>query len=137
MPRKTDSHNPKDWVWIAESDLSGVRALATQELAFVMCRSKLAEVLEKTLKAELIRTGWFLEKTHDLLKLNNELQARGSNLAPLTKLLCEELAEHYFADRYPGFDLEEPDWPALRLQVEDVGKLLATVKALVTSPPKN
>ena len=62
MPRKTDSHNPKDWVWIAESDLSGVRALATQELAFVMCRSKLAEVLEKTLKAELIRTGGFSRK---------------------------------------------------------------------------
>src|SRR5438128_106624 len=102
-----------------------------------MCRSKLAEVLEKTLKAELLRTGWFLEKTHDLLKLNNELKARGSDLAPLSKSLCEDLAEHYFIDRYPGFDLDDPDWPALRLQVEDVSRLLDVVKARVTPPPKS
>ncbi len=79
-----------------------------------MCRSKLAGVLEKTLKAELIRTGWFLEKAHDWLKLNNELKARRSDLAALSKSLCEELAEHYFIDRYPGFDLDDPDWPAPR-----------------------
>ena len=34
--------------------------------------------------------------------------------------------------RYPGFDLDDPDWPALRRQVEDVGKLLEMVKARVT-----
>jgi len=43
----------------------------------------------------------------------------------------------YFVTRYPGFDLDDPDWPALRQQVEDVGKLLDRVKALVTPPPKN
>jgi hypothetical protein len=31
-----------------------------------MCRSRLAELVKKILKAGLIRIGWKLEKTHDL-----------------------------------------------------------------------
>ena len=45
-----------------------------------LCRSKLAEVLEKVIKAQLLRQGWFLERTHDLLKLAGELEARNSDL---------------------------------------------------------
>jgi hypothetical protein len=30
-------------------------------------------------------------------------------LEPLAALLCDDPAEAYFSDRYPGFDLEEPD----------------------------
>ncbi|MEK7684349.1 MAG: HEPN domain-containing protein [Verrucomicrobiota bacterium] len=88
MPRKTDSNNPADWLFIAESDLAGLRILARLETGYEMCRSKLAEVLEKVLKAELIRTGWLLEKTHDLLKLYGELEAGGSDLAPHAQSLC-------------------------------------------------
>ena len=43
--------------------------------------------------------------------------------------LATALAEVYFTDRYPGFDLDEPDWPALRAQAEQVAQLLAPVKA--------
>jgi len=32
-----------------------------------------------------------------------------------------------FSNRYPGFDLDDPDWPALRTQVEQVAALLAAV----------
>ena len=64
MPRKTNSKNPADWLWIAETDLSVVRLCVEHEVGFPTCRSKLAEVLEKVLKAELIRIGWALEKTH-------------------------------------------------------------------------
>ncbi len=66
MARKTDSSNPADWIFIAESDLDGVKHLIAAEKAYALCVSKLAEILEKVLKAELIRSGWFLEKTHDL-----------------------------------------------------------------------
>jgi len=111
LPRKTDSNNPADWLLIAESDLQGLQSLAQQELAFSMCRSKLAEVVEKIVKAELIRLGWNLEKTHDLLKLGNELDECNSDLVETVRPLCTELAEVYFSDRYPGFDLEDPDWP--------------------------
>jgi hypothetical protein len=63
LPRKTDSNNPADWLWISASDLEGVRELAGRELSDSLCRGKLAEILEKIIKAELIRLGWRLEKT--------------------------------------------------------------------------
>jgi hypothetical protein len=62
LPRKTDSKNPADWLWIAEADLAVVRLGVDNEVSHLTCRSKLAEVLEKVLKAELIRAGWELEK---------------------------------------------------------------------------
>jgi len=131
LPRKTDSGNPADWLWIAESDLTLIRLGATKEVGYTAVRSKLAEVLEKVLKAELIRTGWPLEKTHDLRKLASELQLRKSELEPQFRPLVIALAEVYFVDRYPGFDLDDPDWPALRAQLEQVEALLAAVKTRV------
>jgi len=73
LPRKTDSHNPEDWLWLAQRDLVALRAMAEQELGFELCQSKLAEVLGKIFKADLLRQGWQLEKTHDLRKLGGEL----------------------------------------------------------------
>src|SRR2546421_5717235 len=80
LPRKTDASNPADWVWMASSDLDVVRLAASQKIGFTACRSKLAEVLEKVMKAELIRLGWTLERTHDLERLLDELVARHSDL---------------------------------------------------------
>jgi hypothetical protein len=37
-------------------------------------------------------------------------------------------AEVYFTARYPGFDLEDPDWPQLAVDVQAVQSLLLTVK---------
>jgi len=129
LPRKTDSNNPNDWLFLAESDLEGLRILAEKEVAYALCRSKLAEILEKTLKAELLRLGWFLEKTHDLEKLAGELRARNSDLTDTLKPLCNQLAEVYFSARYPGFDMEDPDWPAFRTQLDQIAELHQTVKA--------
>ena len=134
MPRKTDSCNPGDWLWIAETDLSVVRLAADQEIGYITCRSKLAEVLEKVLKAELIRLGWELERTHDLNRLVSELEELNSDLVPVATPHSKALAEVYFTDRYPGFDLDDPDWPTLRQQVKDVEALLTTVKSRLPSP---
>ena len=134
MPRKTDSNNPADWLFFAQADLEGLRELASRELAYSMCRSKLAEVLEKVLKAELIRLGWFLEKTHDLQRLANELSARGSDLIGTAKPLCNALAEVNFSDRDPGCDLDDPDWPDLRAKLESVTRLLEQVRARMSGP---
>ncbi len=57
-----------------------MKVVAEREISYTMCRSKLAEILEKILKAELIRLGWDLQKTHDLEKLSGELRARHSDL---------------------------------------------------------
>ena len=129
MPRKTDSHNPADWILIATSDMELVRIGAEQEMGYAATRSKLAEILEKILKAELIRIGWELEKTHDLNRLLQSLVERNSDLVPVIEPLCDVLVQVYFTDRYPGFDLDDPDWPKLRAQVEGVTALLETVKS--------
>ena len=89
-----------------------------------MCRSKLAEVIEKLIKAELLRLGWFLEKTHDLQQLFAELELRASELCLDLRPLVTAYTDVYFMARYPGFDLEEPDWPALRQHVAATRSLL-------------
>lgn len=71
-------------------------------------------------------------KTHDLEHLLDELTARQCGLLTAIEPLCDALAEVYFVDRYPGFDLDDPDWPKLRQQITDVGALLIMVKARVT-----
>lgn len=129
MPRKTDSKNPADWLWIAQSELEMVEAALAREISFIACRGKLAEILEKILKAELIRLGWPLEKTHDLEVLLAAFEERNSDLLALVEPLCTALNEVYFTNRYPGFDLDDPDWPALRAQVEQTTALLAAVQA--------
>ena len=129
MPRKTDSNNPAHWLAIAETELQCIRLVVDQRLGHEMCQRKLAEILEKVLKAELIRQGWFLEKTHDLERLRKELRTRDAALSDSIELLCGNLAEVYFSGRYPGFDLDEPDWPELRSQLDQVAQLLTTVKA--------
>ncbi len=133
MPRKTDSNNPSDWLWMAESDMGMVRFAAAQEVSFQGCRSKLAEIAEKALKAELIRLGWQLEKTHDLNRLVDELTNRNSDLVATATPIAKALAEVYFTDRYPGFDLDDPDWPGLRAKIDEVANLLGIVKARVVT----
>jgi HEPN domain-containing protein len=134
LPRKTDSTNPADWLWIAESDLEGVRLNVAHEVAYYSSQGKLAEVLEKVLKAELIRLGWSLGRTHDLGKLLGELTARQSPILAAASPLVSDLNQVYFVARYPGFDLDDPDWPALRQQVQALGNLLDMVKRRVTPP---
>src|SRR5207244_2289443 len=110
-----------------------IHFLATRELGNVMCRSKLAEVLEKVMKAELIRLGWTLVKTHDLRFLAKELRARQSDLVAAIEPLVTSMAEVYMLDRYPGFDLDDPDWPTFRQQLQQVAALHATVEARVAA----
>jgi len=38
-------------------------------------------------------------------------------------------SEIYFTKRYPGFDLEEEDWPDFRRKLEQVSDLLNRIKA--------
>lgn len=131
MPRKTDASNPADWVWMARADLDLIQPAAERQVSFIACRSKLAEVVEKTMKAELVRLGWTLERTHDLERLLDELVARNSDLVIAFEPLCDALADAYFTDRYPGFDLDDPDWPSLTQQIEAITKLLETIAARI------
>lgn len=82
----------------------------------------------------MIRLGWRLEKTHDLNRLALALRSYGSPSETAATTLCQALAEVYFTARYPGFDLDDPDWPLLRTQVEQVAALLAAVQARLPAP---
>ena len=108
---------------------------ADKEISYPAARSKLAEILEKVLKAELLRLGWTLEKTHDLNRLFDLLTEYNSDLLPTVEPLCDALVQVYFTERYPGFDLDDPDWPKLRAQVEGVTALLQTVYSRLPVPP--
>lgn len=127
MPRKTDSNNPADWIFLSASDLEGIAELCEKEISYEMCRSKLAEVIEKLMKAELLRLGWFLEKTHDLQQLYTLLEIRSSDLCAELRPLVAAYTEVYFMARYPGFDLEEPDWVALRHDVAATREALGRI----------
>ena len=102
MPRKTDSNNAADWLFFVESDLALLRVAGEREIGFEMACSKLAECLEKLIKAELIRQGWALMKTHDLLLLAEELDARHSDLLPAVLPLAHDLAEKYLPTVTPA-----------------------------------
>ena len=49
LQRKTDTNCPSDWLFMAGEELKAIRKLASSQIAFHMCRSKLAEVLEKNI----------------------------------------------------------------------------------------
>jgi len=114
LPKKTDAGNPRDWLLYARVDLEAVRLLAAQATAFLVCRSKLAEALEKLLKADLIARNWELRKTHDLQSLLDDLAAHTDARATQLQQIVDELAEAYTQTRYPGFDLAEENWPRLQ-----------------------
>ena len=134
MPRTTESDNPDDWLLLADADLAMVRHSLDDDVAFSACQAKLAEALEKLLKAELIRRGWRLVKTHDLQHLADELALRDPELEAEARVLCMALSEYYLGTRYPGFDLEDPDWPAVRAQLEAITALSAKIRGRLAGP---
>lgn len=119
MPKKTDAANPRDWLAFARIDLQAVEALVRQQTAYTVCRGKLAEALEKILKADLISRGWRLRKIHDLQALRDDLATYDTERAAQLQFIVDELAESYTQMRYPGFDLADDDWPAL-LKLQDI-----------------
>lgn len=129
MPRKTNSDDAADWLFVAGGDLAMVRNSLDDDAAYPGCQAKLAEALEKVLKAALVGLGWPLVKTHNLMLLADELSVRDAGLESAARPLCEALAEYYLGTRYPGFDLDDPDWPVLRLQLEAITALAASVRA--------
>lgn len=128
MPRKTDSGNPRDWLVFVAADLDAVKLLIEHETAFAVARAKLAEALEKALKADLIRRGWKLEKVHDLQKLCDYLAKYDVIQADSLQPLVDELAESYTISRYPGFEIDEPDWGPLRKLMDQVLQYVGLLK---------
>ena len=130
--QKTSSNNPRDWIRFAEAELDALHLLTKHRTAYLMCRSKLAEVLEKLIKAELIHLGWTLVRTHDLQVLVDELIARSSSNSETIQPLAEEFVELYIVGRYPGFDLEDSeDWTKFEEYLSVVTGYAHSIKRLI------
>lgn len=113
MPRTTDAGNPSDWLGFAKADMDAVDLMITHRVSHDVCRSKLAEAFEKTLKADLTSRGWFLRKIHDLQALVVDLRKFDPVMAAQIKPMADALADAYIETRYPGFDLEDANWNQL------------------------
>ena len=124
--KKTEAGNPGDWLFFTNEDMKAVKVLYASKTSFTVCKSKLAEAFEKSIKADLISRGWKLEKIHDLQKLCDLLAVYDSPKAENIQNTVDELAGSYTECRYPGFDLEEPDWNNLE-------KLISVVESYINS----
>ena len=72
-----------------------------------------------------------MAKTHDLSRLLEALEEFESPVTVAARPLSRAFAGVYYTDRYPGFDLDDPDWPELRAQLTQVEALFAAVEANV------
>lgn len=136
MPKKTDSGNSQDWLFFAGEDLNAVSLLLENQTSFYVCRSKLAEALEKCLKADLIFRGWELRKIHDLQKLLDELVASNCAYSKKLQSLVDEFAECYTLDRYPGFDLDDPDWISLQKGYKKIKQFFLGLERKIIPKPR-
>jgi hypothetical protein len=129
LPRKTDAGNPADWLSFAEADLAAVNVLTASRTSFFVCRSKLAEGFEKTIKADLLARGWQLVRMPDLQKLCDALAAYDQTEALRLQSTVDELAECYTESRYPGFDLDDlEDWAGLEALIQQVQEYLCRLR---------
>jgi hypothetical protein len=51
--KKTEAGNPGDWLFFANEDMNAVKLLYDSKISFIVCKSKLAEAFEKSMKADL------------------------------------------------------------------------------------
>ena len=81
------------------------------------------------MKADLLRRGWVLVKIHDLQKLNDNLASYDEMIAEELQNTVDDLAESYIADRYPGFDLEDPDWASITKLITKVSQYIQKISS--------
>jgi HEPN domain-containing protein len=94
-----ESIHPRDWIRIAEKDLSRVeRSLrdADPELAG-FC---LQQAVEKFLKAFLLRKGWQLRRIHDLEALLDDAVGHDPAFERF-RPACQRITKYYMLERYP------------------------------------
>ena len=128
--KKTEAGNPGDWLFFATEDMNAVSLLYESKISFTVCKSKLAEAFEKSIKADLISRGWKLEKIHDLQKLCDLLSVYDSQKAESIQNTVDELSGSYTECRYPGFDLEEPDWFNLEKLISGVESYISALQII-------
>ena len=108
LARKSYAMNPQDsefpeyWIRIAERDYDRMRRMFRDDdpegAGYYLQRAA-----EKFFKAYLIRQGWRLVRTHNLVDLLGEASLYDPSMEGFRDV-CDEVGKYYFASRYPWED---------------------------------
>ena len=122
-----DSEYPEDWVAVAEEDYEMFRVLL--EAGHPSGAGyHLQQAVEKFFKAYLIRQGWRLQRTHNLVELLDDALQYDSTLEEYRSICC--LVTNYsLAGRYPASRSESLNLPVM--DDENVRSALADITPLI------
>ncbi len=120
-----DSEYPEDWIEVAEEDI---------EMFTILLESghprgagyNLQQAVEKFFKAYLIRQGWRLKRTHDLVELLDDALQYDSDLEEF-RSVCKLVTNYALVGRYPGS--RDSDLPVMN--DENVRAALAEISPLI------
>ena len=121
-----ESEFPEYWLRIAEQDWRRVernlRVGDPEDAGF-----RLQQATEKFFKGYLIRQGWRLVRTHDLVKLLDDALHYDPTLERYREV-CKSVTDYYFVGRYPV----EPDFPGPPdMSDESVGTAIEEIAPLI------
>ncbi len=122
-----DSEYPEDWIRNAEEDHR--MGLYLLEGGFPRGAGyNLQQAVEKTFKAYLIRQGWRLQRTHNLVELLNDALHYDATLEEF-RSVCKLVSGYSTAGRYPTSRSETSDLPVM--SDENVRAALAEITPLI------
>ena len=125
-----DSEYPEDWIAVAEEDFEMFRILIEtghpRGAAY-----NLQQAVEKFFKAYLIRQGWRLKRTHDLVELLDDAVEYDATLEEF-RAICKLVTKYSAASRYPASpdsDLPDMSDESVRAAANELAPLIERLRA--------
>jgi len=118
---KTREDNPQDWFMLAADRLRGADILYAAEGVTFPGVEALHEAVKRYLKGFLVSRGWKIEHRHDLSYLIDRAIKHDETFRDYAGL-AESLADQFWAQHYPGGNLEGfgADYGELRRQTGEL-----------------
>ena len=130
-----DSEYPEDWLQTAEEDYR--MGLYLLEGGYPRGAGyNLQQAIEKFFKAYLIRQGWRLQRTHDLVELLEDALQYDTTLEEY-RSVCGQVAKYSTAGRYPttrDSDLPVMDDENVRAALSEITPLIERLRAGSAKP---
>ena len=117
----------KEWLSRAEKDFEEAKFLFNHNRPLEYVALFLHQAVEKYPKGFLIKNGWELEKTHDLVKLVRDATKFDKSFGKFIPLM-EGMADYYIESRYPVSYLVEYTKKEIEKSVKDSQAFIAFIK---------
>lgn len=131
-----ESDFPEYWIRLAGRDIRMFQILMREDEP-EGAGFHLQQATEKFFKAYLIRRGWRLVRTHNLVDLLDEASLYDPSIAEFRDV-CDEVRKYYFASRYPWEDRwgEPPDMSddSVRAAHAEIAPLIEALRAGSAKP---